>query len=51
MFTTHIKLNKINSFEKLLSVKNSVKKLMKKYPFQHYTIETEIDNESCDIKD
>ena len=51
VFTTHIKLNKINSFEKLLSVKNSVKKIMKKYPFQHYTIETEIDNESCDIKD
>jgi len=51
VFTTHVKLNKINSFEKLLSIKNSVKEIMKKFPFEHYTIETEVDNESCDIKD
>lgn len=50
VFTTHVKLNKIGSFEKLLSVKKAVKEIMKKWPFEHYTIETEIDKESCDIE-
>ncbi len=50
VFTTHVKLNKIDSFEKLLLVKKGVKEIMKKWPFVHYTIETEIDKESCDIK-
>ena len=27
-----------------------LKEIMKKWPFEHYTIETEIDKESCDIE-
>lgn len=47
VFTTHVKLKPLNSLEDLLAVKNELKRIMKKYPFEHYTIETEIDQEDC----
>ncbi len=49
VFTTHVKLDPINSLNELLLVKNQLKAVMKKYPFEHYTIETEIDAESCGL--
>jgi cobalt-zinc-cadmium efflux system protein len=49
VFTTHIKLEDINKFEQLLDVKRQVKNVLKEYHFDHYTIETELDKESCDL--
>ncbi|HET8855452.1 MAG TPA: cation diffusion facilitator family transporter [Salinimicrobium sp.] len=49
VFTSHIKLENINSFQQLLDVKDQVKQILKKYRFHHYTIETELDSETCDL--
>ncbi|RIW18293.1 cation transporter [Algoriphagus lacus] len=49
VFTTHVKLEPMESLEELLQVKNELKQIMKKYPFEHYTIETEIAEEDCDL--
>lgn len=47
VFTTHVKLKPLVSLDELLEVKNGLKRIMKKHPFEHYTIETEIDREEC----
>lgn len=47
VFTTHVKLCKVNTVEEILKVKNSIKKIMQQYPFEHCTIETEVNNEVC----
>jgi len=50
VFTTHLKLGPIRDLNEMLSIKNQVKEIMKKYPFEHYTIETEIDSELCGLE-
>ncbi|TDQ16998.1 cobalt-zinc-cadmium efflux system protein [Algoriphagus boseongensis] len=47
VFTTHVKLVGISSLEQIIEVKDGIRNLMKKYPFDHYTIETELDEENC----
>ncbi len=49
VFTTHIKLRNIHKFQELLAVKREVKQVLQDYNFDHYTIETELDSESCDL--
>jgi cobalt-zinc-cadmium efflux system protein len=49
VFTTHIKLKNINKFDQLLQVKHDVKNLLKEYNFEHYTVETELDEETCEL--
>lgn len=49
VFTTHIKLKNIKHFQQLLDVKRQVKDVLQEYNFDHYTIETELDSESCDL--
>lgn len=49
VFTTHIKLKNINRFQQLLEVKKQVKNVLQEYHFDHYTIETELDEETCDL--
>uniref|UniRef100_UPI00048AB32C cation diffusion facilitator family transporter n=1 Tax=Salinimicrobium xinjiangense TaxID=438596 RepID=UPI00048AB32C len=49
VFTTHIKLKNISRFQQLLDVKMKVKNILREYKFDHYTIETELDEESCDL--
>lgn len=49
VFTTHIKLKNIKRFQELLDVKRAVKNVLQKYQFDHYTIETELDEETCDL--
>ncbi|MFN3996202.1 cation diffusion facilitator family transporter [Algoriphagus sp.] len=51
VFTTHLKLGPIQDLNEMLSIKNQVKGIMKKYPFEHYTIETEIDAERCGLEE
>lgn len=50
VFTTHLKLGPIKDLNEILLIKNQVKEIMKKYPFEHYTIETEIDSELCGLE-
>ena len=47
VFTTHVKLKNIDSFEQLLEVKRSIKQTLRSYKFKHYTVETELDSETC----
>lgn len=49
VFTTHIKLKNISRFQQLLDVKKQVKAVLQDYHFDHYTIETELDEETCDL--
>jgi len=49
VFTTHVKLEKLESFEQLLKVKEEIKSILEDYSFEHYTVETELDEESCYI--
>jgi len=49
VFTTHLKLEKISDFNQILEVKKAVKSKLKRYPFQHFTIETELDEETCEL--
>lgn len=49
VFTTHIKLKNIDKFEQLLQVKRNVKNILKEYNLEHYTVETELDEETCDL--
>ncbi len=50
VFTTHVKLGAVENLAEMLSIKNQLKAIMRKYPFEHYTIETEIDEEVCDLE-
>ncbi|MBR9919367.1 MAG: cation transporter [Bacteroidetes bacterium] len=49
VFTTHVKLKEIAKFEQLLEAKKNIKSILREYPFKHYTIETELDAETCDL--
>ncbi len=49
VFSTHLKLGPIQDLNEILSIKNQVKEIMKKYPFEHYTIETEMEGETCGL--
>lgn len=50
VFTTHVKLGPIHHLSDMLLVKNELKRILKGYPFEHYTIETEIERESCEFE-
>ncbi len=51
VFTTHVKLKRLENLHDFLHIKNEIKKILHDYPFQHYTIETEIDEETCGLED
>lgn len=50
VFTTHIVLRGIDHFEQVLEVKSRVKALLDGYHFSHYTIETELDEETYGMR-
>lgn len=50
VYTTHVKLKNISSLRELLDLKNQIKELLNKYPFKHYTVETELDEETCGME-
>lgn len=49
VFTTHVKLENIQDLSELWSVKKQLKDIMKKYPFEHYTMQTELKEETCEL--
>jgi cobalt-zinc-cadmium efflux system protein len=42
-----VKLKPIETLIELNEIKTEIKKLLKAYPFSHYTIEIESDQEEC----
>ena len=51
VFSTHVKLEKIDSFGQLMDAKKAIKAVLSEYPFEHYTVETELDEETCALAD
>ena len=49
VFTTHVCLKDIKNFTQILEAKASIKRILREYSFSHYTIETELDQENCDL--
>lgn len=47
VFTTHVKLAHIDTFEQLLQVKDAIKQKLARYSFTHCTVETELEEETC----
>tara|TARA_R110002020_G_scaffold419084_2_gene628317 strand:+ start:4149 stop:5033 length:885 start_codon:yes stop_codon:yes gene_type:complete len=51
VFTTHVKLKNITEFDQIINAKEQMKNLLREYHFDHYTIETELDEETCHLND
>ena len=50
VFTTHIKLEKIQGLKEIKKLKTDIKEMLKsEYDFSHYTIETELEDEDCNL--
>ncbi len=49
VFTSHICLKEIDDFDQILQTKTAIKEILKTYPFSHYTLETELDHETCEL--
>ncbi len=49
VYATHVRLKDIHSIREIQNVKKEIKKILKNYPFSHYTIEVELEEESCDL--
>jgi cobalt-zinc-cadmium efflux system protein len=49
VFTTHVKLKEVNVFRKLKDLKESIKTILEEKGFTHFTIEIELDDESCNL--
>lgn len=49
VFTSHVKLERIDNFVQLRVVKETIKKLLAKKRFEHYTIDVELEEETCGI--
>lgn len=49
VFSSHLKLKNIERFKQIEATKLAVQEILKKYNFQHYTLQTELDGENCDL--
>jgi cobalt-zinc-cadmium efflux system protein len=49
VFTTHVKIKSINKLEEVIEAKAAIKEVLKKYPFSHYTVELELQEENCEL--
>ncbi|QYJ68573.1 cation diffusion facilitator family transporter [Flavobacterium litorale] len=50
VFTAHVKVCNTTSLNHVLQVKKAIKSILKNYPFSHYTIEIEMDDELCELE-
>lgn len=50
VFTSHVILEEIESFEQYQMVKETIKKCLEEYSFEHLTIELEFEKETCDLR-
>jgi cobalt-zinc-cadmium efflux system protein len=51
VFTVHVKLQPIENLLEMNNIKTQIKTLLKTYPFSHYTLEIELDQEKCLMTD
>lgn len=51
VFTVHIRLQNIETFDDIIETKKTIKEVLSPYNFTHLTIETELVNESCSMLD
>ena len=49
VFTTHLKLEVVNDCNEILKIKQFAKDVLQNYSFEHYTIETELNDEDCGL--
>lgn len=50
MFTAHVKLQNVNSVDEYLNLKSEVLDSLKTYNFEHFTIQFELDSETCSLE-
>ena len=50
VFTAHVKLDNVSTFSEYKNVKIEAKKILKMYHFEHYTIELELNDETCELE-
>lgn len=49
VFSTHVRLNKIDELNELRRIKEQIKDKLKSYEFEHFTVEIELEDESCSL--
>lgn len=49
VFTTHVKIKKVDNLKEVLDAKTAIKEVLKAYPFSHYTVEVELEEELCEL--
>jgi len=49
VYTAHITTSGVDTFAEMVQVKRDVKAVLKEYPFTHYTIEVELEDEACGL--
>src|SRR6056297_1467169 len=47
VFTAHVKLQHVNKFEEYLKLKTEVLNMLETYNFEHFTVQFELDSETC----
>jgi cobalt-zinc-cadmium efflux system protein len=50
VFSTHLRLEQIDSFDQITATKEKVKELLKENKFSHFTVETELKDETCSFE-
>lgn len=51
VFTSHVRLHKINTFSQIQEVKKQVQEILNQFHFEHYTIQIDLDEEKCELAD
>lgn len=49
VFSSHLFLKNIENFKELEACKGRVEEILKRYNFQHHTLQTELDDKSCEL--
>ncbi|MDG1913380.1 MAG: cation diffusion facilitator family transporter [Crocinitomix sp.] len=49
VFTSHVKLDKVDNLDTIIAIKCQIQVVLNNYPFEHYTIETEMAHEDCGL--
>jgi len=50
VFTVHIKLKHIQELKQLQEVKERIREILEEYHFDHFTVETELDSDTCKLE-
>ena len=51
VFTTHVKLTKLATFDDIKATKEAMKTILSDYNLEHFTIETELPGEPCGMEE